>query len=97
MKIQANSLCLALFLGLSTAATVAVFTVCVTRDRDNRSTREYIDDKSLILRNNPDYKFDEVSVITLNGTLQLSGLVNTADQKRKRATLPDRLQMSKTS
>ncbi len=33
--------------------------------------------------NNPDYKYEEVGVTTYRGTVQLSGFVNTADQKTK--------------
>jgi hyperosmotically inducible periplasmic protein len=60
--------------------------ITVKSDGD-RSTGEYVDDKSLTERvenalgNNPDYKFDQVIVTAFKGTVQLSGFVNTADQK----------------
>jgi hyperosmotically inducible protein len=86
MKTQANSLCLVLCLSLSTAASVAVFTGCAG-DRYNRSTGEYIDDKSIGLRvrdalnANPEYKFNGVNVASFKGTVQLSGFVGSWAQK----------------
>ena len=59
------------------------------KDNSDRSTGEYIDDKSLAsrvnsaLNNNAEYKFDEVSVVAFKGSVQLSGFVNNADQKAK--------------
>ena len=56
-------------------------------------TGESTDDKSLttsvksVLGNNPDYKFEEVNVAAYEGTVQLSGFVNTADQKAKSGEL----------
>ena len=56
-------------------------------------TGESTDDKSLttsvksVLGNNPDYKFEEVNVAAYEGTVQLSGFVNTADQKAKAGEL----------
>ena len=53
------------------------------------TTGQNVDDKTLITRvdnalgNNPDYKFEEVNVVAFNGTVQLSGFVNTSDQKTK--------------
>ena len=87
MKIQSNSLCLALCLSLSTAAVVATFTGCVAGDRYNRSTGEYIDDKSIdsrvkdALSDNPEYKFEGVNVTSFKGNVQLSGFVDTYAQK----------------
>jgi hyperosmotically inducible periplasmic protein len=86
MKIKANSLCLALCLSLSTAASVVMFTGCAG-DRYNRSTGEYIDDKSIGLRvrdalnDNPEYKFSGVNVTSFKGTVQLSGFVDSWAQK----------------
>jgi osmotically-inducible protein OsmY len=87
MKTQINGLCLLLCLGLSTAA-VTTFTGCAGNQYD-RSTGEYIDDKSLTTRvhsalaDNPDYKFSDVNVDVFRGTVQLSGFVNNSDQKSK--------------
>jgi len=87
MKIQTNAICLLLSLGLS-AGTLATITGCAG-DRNDRSTGEYIDDKSLAVRvhsalsDNPDYKFNDVNVNIYRGTIQLSGFVNSSDQKSK--------------
>ncbi len=87
MKMRINGLCLLLCLGLSTAA-VTTFTGCAGNEYD-RSTGQYIDDKSLTLRvhdalaDNPDYKFSDVNVTVFRGTVQLSGFVNNADQKSR--------------
>lgn len=57
-----------------------------------------VDDKSLIasvdsaLNNNPDYKFEEVNVTAFKGTVQLSGFVNTADQKTKAGEITKQVQ-----
>jgi len=59
------------------------------KDKTDRSTGEYIDDKSLASRvnnalgNNADYKFEEVAVVAFKGSVQLSGFVNNTDQKAK--------------
>ena len=88
MKITATSLNLALCLGLLTTAVVATTTGCAGNKYD-RSTGQYIDDKSLgvrvnhALNDNPDYKFDDVTVNVFRGTVQLNGFVNTSDQKDK--------------
>lgn len=88
MKITATSLNLALCLGLLTTGVVATTSGCAGNKYD-RSTGQYIDDKSLTMRvkhalnDNPDYKFDDVSVNVFRGTVQLNGFVNTSDQKDK--------------
>ncbi len=92
-KIQTNSLCLILCLGLSAGA-MATLTGCnqnqsASNPPPDRSAGQVIDDKTLTanvkmaLGGNPDYKFGDVIVTTMNGTVQLSGFVNTADQKAK--------------
>jgi len=54
-----------------------------------RSPGQVADDKDLehrvqdALSNSPEYKFDEVEVNVSQGNVQLSGFVNTADQKSK--------------
>ncbi len=88
MKTPANSLCLALCLGLLTATTVVTISGCAG-DRYNRSTGEHIDDESLRIRvndalsDNPDYKFKGVNVTVFKGTVQLSGFVDVAAQRSK--------------
>ena len=91
MKNPINSLCLFLCLGLSTAV-VTTLTGCNNNNESaaNPPTAgQVIDDKTLTasvkaaLSQNPDYKFSDVTVDTMNGTVQLSGFVNTSDQKSK--------------
>lgn len=86
-----STFCLLVSLGLSIAL-VTKLTGCSTHSDDQnygRTTGEYIDDQTLTLRveaalnENPDYKFTDVSVSTMQGTVQLSGFVNTGDQKSK--------------
>ena len=83
-----NVTSLALVLCLSLAGAATVFTGC-KGDRYNRSTGEYIDDKALshrvsgTLHDNAEYKFDGVDVKAFRGVVQLSGFVNTQDQKSK--------------
>ncbi len=87
MKNKINGLACLLCAALSLAA-VTSFTGCAGNQYD-RSTGQYIDDKSLTLRvhnalaNNPDYKFGDVSVNVFRATVQLNGFVNTQDQKSK--------------
>lgn len=87
MQIKTTGLCLLLGLGLSTGV-ITTLTGCAG-DQYNRSTGQYIDDKSLTVRvhdalhDNPDYKFDNVDVNIYRGTVQLSGWVDSTDQKSK--------------
>lgn len=59
------------------------------RDSHKRTTGRYIDDKMLVqkvksaLGDSEVYKFPDVKVNTYNGTVQLTGFVDTAEQKRK--------------
>jgi hyperosmotically inducible protein len=88
MKLTASTLNIALCLGLLTTAVTTTTTGCAG-DKYNRSTGEYIDDSSLkarvddALHDNPDYKFENVQVDVYRGTVQLSGFVDTDDQKSK--------------
>jgi osmotically-inducible protein OsmY len=74
-------------LGLSIAALTG--SVGCAGSRYERSTGEYIDDKALTSRvkgalaNHAEYEFEEVQVATFKGTVQLSGFVNTSNQKRE--------------
>jgi len=91
MRITATSISLALCLGLFTTA-VITSTGCAG-DNYNRSTGQYIDDKSLTMRvkhalsENPQYKFDNVNVDVFRGTVQLNGFVATSDQKSQAETI----------
>src|SRR5262252_3725239 len=87
MKTKTNTLCLALCLLLPVA--VSLGPAGCAGNKYERSTGEYIDDKSLnsrvrgALGDNPEYKFHDAQVASFRGTVQLSGFVNTSDQKRK--------------
>jgi hyperosmotically inducible periplasmic protein len=90
MKTKTNTLSLILVAALVSGATAVITTATgCAGDRYDRSTGQYIDDKSLIARvehalnDNPDYKFDGVNVDSFRGEVQLSGFVNTSDQKAK--------------
>jgi osmotically-inducible protein OsmY len=89
------SLCLAFCLGIPTIVTL--FAGCAA-DRNNRSTGEYIDDKALAMRvsgalnDNEEYKLASVEVKAFRGTIQLSGFVNTEDQKDKAGEIAKKVQ-----
>ena len=99
MKQKINSLSVALVLTLPVVAATGL--VGCAGDRYNRSTGEYIDDKSLnsrvrsALSDNPEYKFDDVKVDSFRGTVQLSGFVNTGEQKRKATQIVELVQGAK--
>jgi hyperosmotically inducible protein len=85
MKITNHTFCLTLCLGLAAAG--ALFTTGCAGNRYDRSTGEYIDDKSVdsrvkdALHDNAEYKFDGVQVACFKGTVQLSGFVDSEAQK----------------
>jgi len=93
---QIATWCLAFALGLPVAATA--FTGCTTSSRYERSTGEYIDDKTLAskvrgaLHDNAEYKFNDVIVASYKSTVQLSGFVNTSDQKRVAGQIAEKMQ-----
>ena len=93
---KTNYLCLALCLALPIAATTGL--VGCAGSRYERSTGEYVDDKSLsarvnsALRDNPEYKFGDVRVTSFRGTVQLSGFVNTTDQKSRAGDIAEKVQ-----
>jgi osmotically-inducible protein OsmY len=88
MKNKTKMISMALCLGLLTTGAVGTLTGCAGNS-NTRSTGTYIDDKSLehqvrsSLSNNPEYKFDQVNVDIYRGTCQLSGFVDTQDQKEE--------------
>jgi hyperosmotically inducible periplasmic protein len=71
---------------------VTMMTGCAG-DRYHQSTGEAIDDEGIsmhvrsALSDDPQYKYDGVSVKTFKGTVQLSGFVNTRAQKDRAETL----------
>ena len=100
MKNALSNLYLALCLCLPVAT--AVILMGCTGTRYERSTGEYIDDKALnarvksALADNPEYKFGDVNVTSFKGTVQLSGFVNTTDQKRMAGSIAERVKNVKT-
>jgi len=87
MKNGIKALGLAVCLGTS-VITTGLLTGCAG-DKYNESTGEYIDDSAITARvkkalgNEGTYKYDDVNVSTFKGTVQLSGFVNSSDQKSR--------------
>ena len=78
------------------AAAVVGLTGCQTyhnRASGERSQGRIVDDRRITaevrseLRHEPVYKFTDVDVRTFNGVVQLSGFVNSEDQKRRAAEI----------
>ena len=92
ISVKISSMCVALALGLPLVGAVTALTGCAG-NQNERSTGEYIDDQSLTVRvkkalgDAPEYKFDHVSVNVFRGTVQLSGFVDTSDQKSRAADI----------
>jgi osmotically-inducible protein OsmY len=68
-------------------------TGCSTGTQYKQSTGEYIDDHTASSRvkkalgADPQYKYDGVNVATFKGTVQLSGFVNSKEQKSRAGDL----------
>lgn len=83
---------LALALCLGAVPVLTVITGCAG-DRYHQSTGEDIDDHGITMRvkdalsNDVQYKYDGVQVMTFKGTVQLSGFVDTSDQKSRAGEL----------
>ncbi len=79
---------LALALCLGAVPVLTVITGCAG-DRYHQSTGEDIDDHGITSRvkdalsNDAQYKYEGVQVVTFKGTVQLSGFVDTSDQKSR--------------
>jgi hyperosmotically inducible periplasmic protein len=77
------------FISVAMAAVLAIGFVGCASDDGRRTTGEYIDDKLLTQRvkdalgDNPVYKFPDVKVETFQGTVQLTGFVESSEQKMK--------------
>ena len=75
--------------GLSLAAAMVTFVGCQTTPKDERSEGLALDDKHITervkksLESEPTYKFTDVDVRTFAGIVQLSGFVNSPDQKNR--------------
>ena len=84
---------LALILCVGTWPLVCGVTGCSTGSRYKQSTGEYIDDHGLsshvkkALGEDHQYKYGDVNVVTFKGVVQLSGFVNTKDQKNRAGDL----------
>jgi hyperosmotically inducible protein len=83
---------LALVIGLGTMPLLLI-TGCTTGSRYEQSTGERIDDHGTssrvrtALANDSKYKYEDVNVETFKSTVQLSGFVNTKDQKNRAGDL----------
>ena len=84
---------LALILCVGALPLLLGVTGCTTGNRYQQSTGEYIDDHGLsshvkkALGEDSQYKYDGVNVVTFKGVVQLSGFVNTKDQKNRAGDL----------
>ena len=86
-----------LILSLSTVSLVGGLTGCAG-NRYTQSTGEHIDDTATSSRvrsslsEDTQYKYGDVSVQTFKGVVQLSGFVNSRDQKNRAGELAKRVQ-----
>ena len=82
-----------LILALGAMPLLLGVTGCTTGSRYQQSTGERIDDHGTssrvksALADDSQYKYDGVSVETFKGTVQLSGFVNSRDQKNRAGDL----------
>ena len=86
-----------LILSLGTLPLLMGVTGCTTGSRYEQSTGERIDDHGTssrvrgALSDDTQYKYESVSVETFKGTVQLSGFVNSRDQKNRAGELAKRV------
>jgi len=86
-----------LILSLGAMPLLLGLTGCATGSRYEQSTGERIDDHGTssrvkeALAEDSQYKYDSVSVETFKGTVQLSGFVNSRDQKNRAGELSRRV------
>jgi osmotically-inducible protein OsmY len=84
---------LSLVVGLGAMPLLLGVTGCTTGSRYEQSTGERIDDHGTssrvraALADDTQYKYDGVNVETFKGVVQLSGFVNTRDQKNRAGDL----------
>ncbi len=84
---------LGLVIGLGAMPLLLGVTGCTTGSRYEQSTGERIDDHGTssrvkaALADDSQYKYDGVNVETFKGVVQLSGFVNTRDQKNRAGDL----------
>lgn len=97
MKGRVKSLGLAVCLATTVAATGLLVSGCAG-DRYKQSTGEYIDDAGITARvkkalsSDSEYKYGDVHVNTFKGTVQLSGFVESGNQKRRAEDLAKNVQ-----
>lgn len=95
MKKTFSKICLVL--GLCVPVGSSVVLMGCAGNRYERSTGEYIDDKTLHVRvksalaDNPQFKFGDVNVTSFRGVVQLSGFVNTSEQKKTAEMIAERV------
>jgi osmotically-inducible protein OsmY len=83
---------LTLIVGLSSLALMSGITGCAG-DRYTQSTGEHIDDRGTssrvkkTLSEDAQYKYGDVNVETFKGVVQLSGFVNSKDEKKRAGDL----------
>jgi hyperosmotically inducible periplasmic protein len=86
---------LGLAISMSTAVLVCGVTGCAG-NRYEQSTGEHIDDRATSMRvrhalgEDPQYKYSMVDVKTFKGVTQLSGFVDTRDQKKRAVEIAKR-------
>ncbi len=89
---------LALIVGLGALPLLVGVTGCATGSRSEQSTGERIDDQGTTSRvkaalaDDTQYKYGSVNVATFKGTVQLSGFVNSRDQKNRAGDLTKNVQ-----
>ena len=87
-----NIIRLALAAAMGVAPALLGTTGCASKPQQ-RSTGQYIDDQSIIVRvkkalaTNPEYKFSGVTVTSYQGDVQLGGTVENPDQKKRAGEL----------
>ena len=87
----------ALIFGISALALAGGITGCAG-NRYTQSTGEHIDDKAdssrvrKALSADTQYKYDDVKVQTFKGVVQLSGFVNSRDQKNRAGDLAKKVE-----
>ena len=100
MKKTQTTKVLGLILCLGALPLVTMTTGCAG-DRYHQSTGESIDDQGVSMRvrsalsNDAEYKYEDVSVKTFKGTVQLSGFVDTHAQKSRAADLAKNVEGAK--
>ena len=96
MKTNIKSIGIAVSVAISSA--LVITTTGCAGDRYKQSTGEHIDDKATSMRvksalgDDTQYKYPMVEVKTFKGTAQLSGFVNTRDQKARAGDIARRIE-----